>query len=155
MRVYKAPELPKGPLNNTVFLAGSIEMGAAEKWQDEFLSKAKAEFSDDWVFLNPRRDDWDASWVQSIANPQFFQQVDWEMTWLDQAHHKVFYFAKDTMSPITLLELGKHGNSYHSHVILKEGYLRAGNVEIFCYKHGIPIYDSIDDVIKQLKKEES
>lgn len=59
-----------------VFLAGSIEMGAAENWQDkltELLSDA------DGYILNPRRDDWDSSWEQAIGNAQFYNQVQWEL----------------------------------------------------------------------------
>ena len=47
----------------TVFLAGSIEMGIAEHWQRR-LAHACADR--DVIVLDPRRDDWDASWRQSI-----------------------------------------------------------------------------------------
>lgn len=58
-----------GKLPKTVFLAGSIEMGEAENWQE----RVAGELSDvpNLTILNPRRDDWDRSWVQSIADRQF------------------------------------------------------------------------------------
>jgi hypothetical protein len=31
------------------------------------------------LVLNPRREDWDSSWIQSIDNPQFREQVEWEI----------------------------------------------------------------------------
>ena len=47
----------------TVFLAGSIEMGNADNWQE----KATKTFIDKgWIVFNPRRDDWDSSWEQKI-----------------------------------------------------------------------------------------
>lgn len=152
MRTYTAPELPQINRNDkVVFLGGSIEMGSAERWQDQFLLDV-ASFPDDWIFLNPRRKVWDASWEQSITNPQFFQQVDWEMTFLERADHKIFYFANNTMSPITLMELGSYGG-YNSYVVCGENYLRRGNVEIFCYKNNIAMYETLDQVIEELKKE--
>ena len=66
----------------SVFLAGSIEMGTAEDWQ----SSIAARLGDmDIVILNPRRDDWDATWRQSVDDPQFRGQVEWELDGLDRA----------------------------------------------------------------------
>lgn len=68
MTVIKAPNSIE-PSNGkfTVFLAGSIEMGKAIDWQKEIGDEF--ENSDDVCILNPRRDDWDSSWEQSIDNP--------------------------------------------------------------------------------------
>jgi hypothetical protein len=148
MRIYTAPELPQiGRNDKTIFLGGSIEMGTAERWQEEVIDKLN--LGNDWVILNPRRKDWDPTWKQSIDNPFFYQQVDWEMTYLNRATYKIFYFADNTLSPITLLELGKYGQ-WDSFVVCKENYLRRGNVEIFCHHNNIPIYKNIDEVIKEL-----
>jgi len=59
-----------------IFLAGSIEMGAAEKWQDKIV---QALTDKDVLILNPRRDDWDSSWKQTKDNKQFREQVEWEL----------------------------------------------------------------------------
>ena len=62
------------------FLAGSIEMGRAVHGQSE-LTVALAYLP--VTILNPRRDDWDAGWVQDISNKPFKEQVDWEIDQLD------------------------------------------------------------------------
>src|SRR5262247_4510177 len=77
MRVIKPPAplaLPPGA--RAVFLAGSIEMGAAEDWQAALTDELRAR---DLVVLNPRRDDWDRSWAQSVHDPRFREQVEWEL----------------------------------------------------------------------------
>lgn len=56
----------------TVFLAGSIEMGKAEDWQQKIIEAVK-DFK--VVIFNPRRDNWDSGWIQSIDNPKFREQV--------------------------------------------------------------------------------
>lgn len=58
------------------------------------------------LLLNPRRDDWDAGWKQDITDPQFFQQVSWELNGLDRADHIILYFVPGSKAPISLLELG-------------------------------------------------
>lgn len=55
----------------SIFLAGSIEMGVAEDRQTELVN----DFADtDILILNPRRQVWDASWVQDINNAPFREQ---------------------------------------------------------------------------------
>ena len=91
-----------------LFLAGSIEMGKAENWQDKVK---KALQNENYVILNPRRDDWDSSWVQSIDHPQFKEQVTWELTAQDVADIILMYFDPSTKAPISLLELGLYAKS--------------------------------------------
>src|SRR6478735_6671853 len=85
------------------FQAGSIEMGVAENWQDRMATIFK---DMNITFLNPRRDEWDSSWVQSIDNKMFRDQVEWELNGLMAADFVPMYFDPATKSPISLLELG-------------------------------------------------
>jgi hypothetical protein len=152
MRVFDAPNLPTiGPRDTSIFLGGSIEMGKAVEWQSELIGELGQFLDNSWVALNPRRKEWDSSWVQSITNPQFFQQVDWEMTYLERADHRVFYFAPNTMSPITLLEMGKYG-MYSTYVVCDKDYQRRGNVEIFCHRHEIPFYNTLGEVVNEFRR---
>ena len=71
-----------------VFLAGTIEMGNSEDWQ----TKVSNALSDrPYTILNPRRVDWDSSWSQEFENPQFYQQVTWELNALDKADFIILY----------------------------------------------------------------
>lgn len=148
MILFTAPELISIPSNcQSVFLAGSIEQGLAELWQD----RAVHLFSDceDLCVFNPRRLQWDSTWEQSIANPQFKEQVTWELDALTQSDYVLFYFDPATKSPITLMELGLH--KYKAHVICPEGFWRKGNVDIFCERYGIPQYHTLDQAIEEIK----
>src|SRR5262249_24691138 len=99
MNEIKAPEaLPK-----RVFLAGSIEMGTAENWQERVVRELATMPNLNLTILNPRRENWDASWVQSISNPQFKEQVEWEIAAQEMADMIFMYFAPETKAPITLL----------------------------------------------------
>jgi hypothetical protein len=151
MKEIKAPERYKSFNNgHKIFLAGSIEMGLAEDWQTK-VTKELNQYSG--YILNPRRDDWDSSWVQDINNPQFFEQVNWELDMMDYANIIVMYFDPNTKSPISLLELGLHacGGSRYMLVCCPQGFWRKGNVDIVCQRYGIPCFENIETLLVALK----
>lgn len=158
MKVITPPNpIPYKDNKRIIFLAGSIEMGKAENWQNKLISEFRDEFIDVLV-LNPRRNDWDSSWKQDYDNPQFYQQVQWELDSLDNADEIVMYFSPGTKSPITLLELGLYANSKKITVICADGFWRKGNVEIICQNYQIPLYNNLNEFItkfveKQIKIE--
>ena len=124
------------------FLAGSIEQGKAEDWQtlmgDFFLNQG-------WGAFNPRRENWDSSWVQEFENPVFNQQVSWELDALEKADIIMLYLLPDTLSPISMLELGLHAKSGKLFVIAPDGFWRKGNIEITCHKYNVPLFSSLEE----------
>jgi hypothetical protein len=126
-----------------VFLAGSIEMGKAEDWQDILINDFK---NIDVVFLNPRRKDWDSSWEQKIENEKFYEQVMWELNGLERADIIYFYFSEDTKSPISLLELGLVAKDNNKRVIVycPDKFYRKGNVDIVCEKYGMLVFNDLE-----------
>lgn len=117
-----------------LFLAGSIEMGKAEDWQAKVIEEMK------WApgsILNPRRDDWDSSWVQAIENHEFRTQVEWELRGLEKADVIALYLAAGTMSPISLMELGLFHKRQRLIVFCDDEFPRKGNVDIVCKRYGI------------------
>jgi hypothetical protein len=131
-----------------VFLAGSIEMGVAEKWQEKVI----AALSDRPIsFLNPRREDWDSSWKQDIDNENFVEQVMWELESLEMAHIIIMYFDPNTKSPISLLELGLHAKEQKLIVLCPEGFWRKGNVDVVCEYYGINQVDTFDELIEFIR----
>ena len=147
MREVKSPSPPG--LQKRIFLAGSIEMGLAEQWQERVV-KAMSGVSG-LVILNPRRDDWDPSWEQRADNPRFAEQVEWELDMLDAADIVVMYLAAGTKSPVSLLELGLCARSGKLRVCCPEGFWRGGNVEVVCKRYQIPMFDTLDDLITDLR----
>lgn len=134
----------------SVFLAGSIEQGAAIDWQ----ARATAAFPEDSVIVNPRRDDWDWTWKQSIDNPKFREQVEWELEGLDNVDWVLLHFEPSTKSPISLLEFGRLSLLQTTGlpgpqlvVSCPEGFWRKGNVDIVCARDGVPRFDNIDEAI--------
>jgi hypothetical protein len=133
----------------SVFLAGSIEMGHAEDWQAQ-MTDALNDL--DAVILNPRRDDWDASWQQSIGHRQFREQVEWELEGLERASLVAMYFAPATQAPITLLELGLCARGRPLVVCCPEGYWRRGNVEIVCARFDVPLLCTLAALTVEIRR---
>ena len=144
----KAPHKYSSAPRPWVFLAGSIEMGKAVDWQTEVASALSQ-----YTILNPRRDDWDNTWEQSIHDVRFLEQVEWELEGLAAANLTLFYFAPDTFSPISLLELGlQAGRSRPTLVCCPPDFYRRGNVEIVCAHSNIPLVDSLEELISVAKE---
>jgi hypothetical protein len=158
----KAPDVD--PLDYSpftkIFLAGSIEMGAAEHWQERIVKELDGHIvsynkeynavMSDTLFFNPRREDWDSSWDQKSA--QFDEQVNWELDHLDLADIIVMYLDPSTKSPISLLELGLYASSGKLIVCCPDGFWRKGNVRIVCEKHKIPLFDNYEQWIEAIKE---
>lgn len=150
MNVIKAPAPLRlvQPCHQSLFLAGSIDMGMAEPWQ----SRVEVAMADmDVTIWNPRRDDWDSSWKQSLDNPKFVEQVDWELRGLECADVVLMYFSPTSQAPITLLELGLCADLGTLVVGCPEGYWRKGNVDMVCRRHNIPMAADLESLIELAK----
>lgn len=135
----------------SIFLAGTIDMGNSTNWQ----SSVEQELSDieNLTIFNPRRESWDSSWIQSTQNPQFVEQVVWELNAMEKADLIFMYLLPGSQSPITLLEMGIHATSKKLLVCCPDGFYRKGNVDIVCKHFDIPQVDNIDAAIKVLRSQ--
>jgi hypothetical protein len=154
MKVFKAPEKYNLAGMIGVFLSGSIEQDKAEKWQDR-LTEALASDSDldleRLIVLNPRREEWDASWVQEKENAQFHEQVSWELQAQEASTVIAMYYDPATKSPITLLELGLFSDD-RMVVLCPKGYWRKGNVDVVCERYGVTQAETWEDFVKKIKE---
>jgi len=149
MKTYKPPTSinQRNRTQKSIFLAGSIENGQAIDWQKECEALLESSFE----IFNPRRDNWDSSWTPELENPNFYQQVDWEINALEKADYILFFFAPMTKSPISLLELGLFASSKKVIVVCPKDFWRKGNVDYICQKFDIPQFENLKKATKYLK----
>ena len=148
MKVITAPEalLEVIPGLPCIFLAGSIEQDKAVNWQQRVISQ----LGDlNGTILNPRRVEWDASWNED--DPRFIEQVNWELSAMRRADIIMMHFEPDTMSPITLLELGLYHDSGKLYVSCPKGYWRRGNVRIVCASSWVRVHDSLQELLETVR----
>lgn len=150
-QMFQPPHRPFLSSDNfKVFLGGSIDMGAAVDWQKQFVDMFRDMHN--VVLLNPRREDWNPDWVQDISNPDFNEQVNWELAHLELCDLAIFYFSPTGPAPVTLMELGLMASSGKCLVACPPGYWRRGNVQIVCHRNNIPLFDSLEELISAARQ---
>lgn len=128
----------------SIFLAGTIDNGKSINWQLEMEDILK---DYNVTLLNPRRDNWNPSRAEMV------KQINWEMDNLDKCDVIFMNILEESLSPITLLELGLYANSGKMIVSCHEEFWRKINVDVVCDRFNIPRYDNFDDAITKLKSQ--
>lgn len=108
MKYVEAPnDIYSSDANSAVrlFLAGGITN--CPNWQQELVEVLMTRFrGSNLVVYNPRRDNF------PIDDPNASdEQITWEFDKLQHAHLVSFWFARGSLNPIVLYELGMWGNS--------------------------------------------
>ncbi len=144
------------PLETTsfrIFMAGGIT-GCSE-WQQklwvnvsgDYRLTSDAEMSIKYPMVtmyNPRRSNFDVN-----DATMFEDQIVWENVKLDASDLVVFWFTKDTIQPITLLELGKElGKGSHIIIGRDDDYERADDIELQAKLCGYKdyFYNTLEDL---------
>jgi hypothetical protein len=157
MIVTHAPDPIREGCFPLLFAGGSIENGKAKDWQAD-LAKACHGFAGQIV--NPRRKQWDPQWSQDPKNKQLRQQIRWELDGLRCSNYKFFHFEDNTMSPITLLELGlvlgslsnPHNDYRRVFVSCSPRFWRAANVHETCLSSGVTVHRKFGSAVRALQK---
>lgn len=141
----KETALPVKDAQFGIFLAGSIEMGKAKDWQSYAISKL-SEYNVD--IYNPRRK------INPVLTDKedIHYQINWELDFLERANIILMHFEPNTISPISLLELGLHMKNKEKLVVVScnEGYSRFDNVSITCDAYGVTVFDTLDKAIEDI-----
>jgi len=128
----------------TVFLAGTIDNGKADDWQERaaFLLDGKGK---GYILYNPRQKDWNPG-----REGEMDYQVGWELDHLEKADYILMNFLPGSSSPITLLELGLLARSGKILVVCPPGFYRYDNVRITCRRYGVPLFPTLEEAIDTL-----
>ncbi|KAH7075960.1 hypothetical protein BKA63DRAFT_566003 [Paraphoma chrysanthemicola] len=143
--VHRPPLQPQVTRPSVIFYGG---MQPEPSWQTK-LASSLADLPTD--ILDPRRDDWDSSWVEDISFPKFKEQVEWEMDGAKIADIIVFYFPPGALTPVALLELGMHAASNKAIVCCPDGFYKKGNVQMVCLRYGIDLLGTLDELSDRVR----
>ncbi|KAF2872966.1 hypothetical protein BDV95DRAFT_490184 [Massariosphaeria phaeospora] len=143
--VHKAP-LKAEITKPSVILYGSIDKN---NWHSA-LSASLAHLP--ITVLDPRRDDWDSSWIEDVSFPKFKEQVEWEMDHAQVADVIVFYFAPGTLAPIALLELGMYAATGKVVVCCPKDFYKRGNVHMVCDRYGIQLIETMEELQEHVRE---
>jgi hypothetical protein len=150
--VITAPDyIGLSPKKISIFLGGSIEMGVARDWQTELIQHLNTtKYADKIEILNPRRLAWDASWpIDDPNHEELGNQINWELYYQDKADVLIYNFARGTVSPITLLELGTY-SARNPLIHIEGGYKRHANVKITADHFGWEYHEAWENFLSAL-----
>lgn len=130
---------------DSVFLGGTIT--GAKQWQDYIIEGIR---DLDITVYNPRRKTFDTS-----KKNESEKQITWEYEALRKASYNLFWFAKETLGPITLFELGSSLERTENIIIGADPkYERLFDVEYQSNlrRPGTKVLNSLDKVILEIRK---
>ena len=96
------------------------------------------------MLFNPRQEHWDAS-----RPGEMDYQINWELEHLEAADLIIMNFMEKSKSPISLLEMGLFARSGKMHVVCPTGFYRYDNVRITCARYGVPLYNTLEQLLKE------
>ncbi|MDD4820548.1 MAG: nucleoside 2-deoxyribosyltransferase domain-containing protein [Flavobacteriales bacterium] len=143
-----SPKTEKPNINlkayTSVFLAGTIDMGQSEDWQKKTIEKFKVK-DGNYLFFNPRR----SKGLDGTTEDMEYQ-IRWELEHLVRADYIIMNILPQSKSPISLLEMGLHANDGKMYVACGKEYYRYDNVRITCQYYGIPLYETLDELLEKV-----
>lgn len=116
----------------TIFLAGTIEMGAGIKWHrqvaEQIYHVLSAKIKDntkmpELEFYNPRR-------TKDFTPEIEVSQIKWEQEHLAKADYIFMYIQPDSKSPISLLEFGEFIKTGKLYLYCEPSFYRYRNLEL-------------------------
>jgi hypothetical protein len=147
MSYVEAPKEPLG-LNNDprpiIFLCGGIT--GVPNWQ-QTVKQALADYP--VILFNPRRENFPMDDSSAAA-----LQIAWEYHWLNEADLVTFWFAKETIQPIVLYELGRFIDTDTDIIVsVHPDYPRKQDVEVqtFNARNGLVIQHSLEEHVEAIK----
>lgn len=127
-----------------IFLAGTIDMGNSIDWQNATVEKLR-NMNGRYLAWNPRRS---GGFTSSAEEMKY--QIEWELERLEKCDIIVMNILGSSKSPITLLEMGLHMRSGKLYIACEPDFYRYDNVRITCGRYGVPLFDSLDQLLQEL-----
>lgn len=145
MRAIQAPE-PFSMQSNekSLFLAGTI----AGDWRQRVMESLR---DTDVTIFDPRRDDWDSSWNESIGDSRFRTQTEWELEAQERADVIAMYLSSESEASISLLELGISARSGKVIVCCLDGFWCKHLVDVVCCRHQLETAPDLVAMTKAVK----
>lgn len=143
-------DLPTGK-NVSVYLAGSIEMDSAPKWQRAFTEQLQ---DLPVTVLSPRRKRFEKWDDQTKNNSALMRHIEWEWNCMKRCNLIAMYLHPGTMSRISLMELGHFSQDGKQHKILvccPPGFDRQANVQFICKAEGVTLYENVEVFLKEIR----
>ena len=134
-----------------IFLAGSIDSGNEIDWRQETADYIKESWFKDKqntesiTIYNPKKG---KEWAVDLEN----EQATWDISMLNIADYIILHLTGDSVSPVSLLELGLYARDKKLFLSINDDYLRKNIALLYysCYGYNT-IYSSIKESVDAIK----
>lgn len=117
-----------------IFLAGSIDCDNDEHWREEIIEYIRTDWfeekdnTESITIYSPRREE---EWSFDMEN----EQAAWDISMMDAADYIILHLTGESVSPVSLLELGVFINSPKLFFSINDDYVRKNIALLYfsCY----------------------
>lgn len=151
MKVFTAPDVITSSRDEPhLFLGGTIENGTAVDWQQSVLQTLSHKGYSNLNVLNPRR----ANWNSNPSSIELQSQILWELQAIDRSDSILINLLDDTLSPISLLELGlcagqnSMGMPSRCVVCCSSQFWRYTNVRLVTERYHVSLVETLSEALE-------
>jgi hypothetical protein len=123
-----------------VFLAGAIDMGMAEDWQQRVIDTLSGVH--DLVLINPRR----AEFTPDTLD----EQIRWELEALEVSDLIMMYLPSSAKAPISFFEAGLYWKSGKLIIGAGAEFYRRRNLELTAERYGQTVFENLFDLVQAM-----
>ena len=80
------------------------------------------------------------------------EQIKWELDALEKADLIMMWFPAAAKAPVSFLETGLYMSSGKLVIGVEQGFYRQRNLELTCGYYGIPIWNSLDELVEEVTR---
>lgn len=123
-----------------IFLAGSMDFNRPDNWRKQTIHKLS-----NYNFFDPTNKNHD-----SLNEIQMKKHIEWELDALLMADKIILNFLPNSLSPISLVELGLYMSSQKLTVICPKEFYKSKYVYTLCEKYNTPVFLKIEEALNTL-----
>lgn len=121
-----------------IFLAGSMAKEPEVNWRQTVIDNLE----ENYHFLDPTNSN-----HNSLSDAEMHEHVMWEFEGMRIADYILINFISDSLSPISLVELGLHTATDKLIVVCPKEFYKWSYIETLCKEHNTPIFNRLEEVI--------
>lgn len=121
-----------------IFLAGSMATGSQVNWRQTVIDA----FGEKYHFLDPTNLKHD-----SLTDVEMRNHIKWEFDGLRIADFILLNFLPDSLSPISMVELGMYIASKKLIVVCPKEFYKWRYIDTLCKEHNTLIFNQLEEVL--------
>ena len=121
-----------------IFLAGSMAAKSEVNWRQTISTNLQEKYH----FIDPTNPNHDV-----LNDAQMREHIKWEFDGMKRADYIIMNFLRDSLSPISLVELGMNINNEKLIVICPKEFYKWRYIDTLCKEHNTPIFNQLEEIL--------